>query len=109
MVDTGDNYIPEERMLDKVVMKSTTSTPTRNPGILLDAIPEHHNARRAKQERQDNYLADGYNISVVSGMSTESHVQNFQAVTISPSYYQSPMIQQQMMLPPQTMQPQMNQ
>eukprot|EP00957_Ditylum_brightwellii_P023146 1746373-Ditylum_brightwellii.AAC.1 len=109
MVDTGDNYIPEEWMLDKVVMKSATTTPTRNPGILLDTIHEHSNARRAKQEHQDNYLADKDNISVVSGISTESRVQNFQAITVSPSYYQSPMMQQQMMPPPQTMQPQMNQ
>eukprot|EP00957_Ditylum_brightwellii_P058825 4459998-Ditylum_brightwellii.AAC.1 len=90
-------------------MKSATATPTRNPGILLDTIQKHSNARRAKQERQDDYLAGGDNISVVSGMSTESHVQNFQVDTMSPSYYQSPMMQLQMMPPPQTMQPQMNQ
>jgi hypothetical protein len=61
IVDVGDNYCPEERMLDAEVMASYNITPS-GPARMLDSIPERESrgAKRACRDHEEE-------MSVASG------------------------------------------
>eukprot|EP00957_Ditylum_brightwellii_P211529 15366287-Ditylum_brightwellii.AAC.1 len=95
MVGTGDNYTPEEWMLDEVLMRSNIITPTKNLGSSLTPFPSAMQEGQSANIKKNILLTEI--ISLLHQGCPKRVVCNFQTATIVPSHFQPHMMQCQMM------------